>query len=69
MLVGVVGVRVLPTVCSLWARLLKQPCLIEHFDFNYGYEANTQNLLFRCWRLVEGAVLVAQKLLLLTIVL
>ena len=37
--------------------------------FNYGYEANTQNLLFRCWGLVEGVVLVAQKLLLLTTVL
>ena len=38
-------------------------------SFNYGYEANTQNLLFGCWGLVEGAVLVAQKLLLLTTVL
>ena len=25
-----------------------------HFSFNYGYEANTQNLLFGCWGLVEG---------------
>ena len=37
--------------------------------FNHDYEANTQNLLFGCWGLVEGAVLVAQKLLLLTTVL
>ena len=22
--------------------------------FNYGYEANTQSLLFGCWGLVEG---------------
>ena len=37
--------------------------------FNHDYEANTQNLLFGCWGLVEGVVLVAQKLLLLTTVL